>query len=53
MKKYGSLNSINKLYIDKLCEVKGIGKDKVITLLAAFELSRRGLLSEGKKIVIK
>ena len=33
LKKYGSLNSISKLYID--------------------ELSRRGLLSEGKKIVIK
>lgn len=53
LKKYDSLNSISKLYIDELCEVKEIGKDKAITLLAAFELSRRGLLSEGKKIVIK
>ena len=53
LKRYGSISNIGKLSVDELCEIKGIGKDKAVTILAAFELSRRGVLSEGKKIIIK
>ena len=37
----GRLNGISALSIDRLCENKGIGPGKAVTLAAAFELGRR------------
>lgn len=53
LKKFGSLESISKLYVDELCKIKGIGKNKAITILASFELSKRSKLSNGEKVIIK
>lgn len=39
--KYGNLASLASKTIGSLTEIKGIGKDKAATLLAAFEISRR------------
>lgn len=52
LKKHGSIKSISRLYVDELCEHKGIGKDKAITLLASFELARRCEVIEDERIVI-
>jgi len=41
VKTYGNLAKLSSKTFSKLMEVKGIGKDKAVTLLAAFELSRR------------
>lgn len=41
--KYGNLASLASKTIGSLTEIKGIGKDKAATLLAAFEISRRVL----------
>ena len=53
LNKYGSIANISKLEVDELCSIKGIGKDKAVTILAAFELSRRGVSGNGEKIIIK
>ncbi len=39
--KYGSLDSLSRATIHELCEVKGIGRDKAVTLVAAFTLARQ------------
>ena len=37
----GSLNILSDMSLEKMCEVKGIGMDKAVTVAAAFELGRR------------
>ena len=37
----GSLNILSEMSLEKMCEVKGIGMDKAVTVAAAFELGRR------------
>ena len=42
LKKYdGSLRTLATLTVDDLRQIKGIGRDKAVTLLAAFELAKR------------
>ena len=38
---YGSLDSLSRATVDDLRQVKGIGRDKAVTLVAAFALARR------------
>ena len=38
--KYQSLDNLSRASIDQLCEIKGIGRDKAVTLVAAFTLAR-------------
>src|SRR5690349_12624119 len=38
--KFGSLQSLALATVDDLCKVKGIGRDKAVTLVAAFSLAR-------------
>ncbi len=44
----GKLNGIAGMSLEKLCEIKGIGKTKAVTLAAAFELGRR---ASGEQII--
>src|SRR5438552_1674856 len=39
--KYGSLQSLAKASKEELQTIKGIGRDKAVTLIAAFALARR------------
>ena len=39
--KFRSLDRLSQASVDELCEVKGIGRDKAVTLQAAFTLARR------------
>ena len=39
--KYGSLQALARATVDDLCRVKGIGRDKAVTLIAAFTLARK------------
>src|SRR5207302_7097720 len=39
--KYGSLQSLARASIDDLQTIKGIGRDKAVTLIAAFTLARK------------
>lgn len=39
--KYGSLRSLAQASVDDLQSIKGIGRDKAVTLVAAFSLARR------------
>jgi DNA repair protein RadC len=39
--KFGSLTALAKCSVDELRSVKGVGRDKAITLLAAFSLARK------------
>jgi DNA repair protein RadC len=39
--KFGSLQALARASVDDLCKVKGIGRDKAVTLLAAFTLARK------------
>jgi DNA repair protein RadC len=41
LKKYGSLHALAQASIDDLKSVKGIGRDKAVTLVAAFTLARK------------
>jgi len=41
LKKFGSLQALARASVDDLCKVKGIGRDKAVTLLAAFTLARK------------
>jgi DNA repair protein RadC len=39
--KYGTLDNLSRATIADLCQVKGIGRDKAVTLVAAFTLARQ------------
>jgi DNA repair protein RadC len=39
--RFGSLNALAAASLDELCTVPGIGRDKAVTLMAAFALARR------------
>jgi DNA repair protein RadC len=41
LSKYGSLNSLAQASLEELQTVKGIGRDKAVTLIAAFALARK------------
>ena len=41
IKKFGSLQALARASVDDLRKVKGIGRDKAVTLLAAFTLARK------------
>jgi DNA repair protein RadC len=41
IKKYGSLQALAQASVDDLQSVKGIGRDKAVTLVAAFTLARK------------
>jgi DNA repair protein RadC len=38
--KYQTLDNLSRAMVPELCEVKGVGKDKAVTLVAAFSLAR-------------
>jgi DNA repair protein RadC len=40
VRQYGSLASLSRASIADLCSIKGIGRDKAVTLVAAFALAR-------------
>ena len=39
--KYATLDNLSRATVPDLCRVKGIGRDKAVTLVAAFTLARR------------
>ena len=39
--KFASLDNLSRATVPDLCRVKGIGRDKAVTLVAAFTLARR------------
>ena len=39
--KYSTLDNLSRATVPDLCRVKGIGRDKAVTLVAAFTLARR------------
>lgn len=41
LRKFGSLQTLARASVDDLRQVKGIGRDKAVTLLAAFTLARK------------
>lgn len=41
LSRFGSLRALARASVDDLCKVKGIGRDKAVTLLAAFTLARK------------
>lgn len=41
LRKFGSLHALARASVDDLRKVKGIGRDKAVTLLAAFTLARK------------
>lgn len=41
MSKYQTLDNLSRVGLPDLCQVKGIGRDKAVTLVAAFSLARR------------
>ena len=41
IQKFGTLQALARASVDELRKVKGIGRDKAVTLLAAFELAQR------------
>ena len=41
VQKYGSLQALAQASVDDLRSVKGIGRDKAVTLMAAFALARK------------
>ncbi|MDD2370594.1 MAG: DNA repair protein RadC [Firmicutes bacterium] len=47
--KYGSLKNISKLTVEDLCKIKGIGKDKSLMVMAAFEIGRRSTIEKINK----
>jgi len=46
-----NLNSLGKLSIKQLCEFKGIGKAKAITIIAALELGKRRRNEDAENLV--
>lgn len=53
LKRFGSIREIGGRSVDELTQVKGIGPDKAVALLAAYELSARSLVGEGKRLLIR
>ena len=41
IQKYGTLQSLARATVDDLTQIKGIGRDKAVTLIAAFALAQR------------
>src|SRR5215472_12164738 len=41
MIRFGTLDRLSRASIAELCQVKGIGRDKAVTLVAAFNLARQ------------
>ncbi len=41
IQKFGTLQALARASVDDLREIKGIGRDKAVTLIAAFDLARR------------
>jgi len=41
VRKYGSLSAMARASVDDLCTVRGIGRDKAVTLVAAFTLASK------------
>ena len=41
LKKFGSLQALARASVEDLCKVKGIGRDKAVTLMAAFALAHK------------
>ena len=41
LQKFGSLTALARASVDDLCEVRGVGRDKAVTLVAAFSLASR------------
>lgn len=39
--RYATLDNLSRATVDELCQVKGIGRDKAVTLVAAFTLARQ------------
>lgn len=39
--KFGSLSALARASVDELCHTRGIGRDKAVTLVAAFTLARK------------
>jgi len=39
LKKFETLDSLSRASIEDLCEIKGVGRDKAVTLVAAFTLA--------------
>ena len=47
-----SIDKLSELSVNELCKYKGVGKAKAITIIAAFELSRRKI-NVNEKVTIK
>jgi DNA repair protein RadC len=47
LQRHGSLRNLALATVEELCEVKGIGRDKAVTLAAAFALAKR--MAEERK----
>ena len=41
LQRFGSLTALARASVDDLCEVRGVGRDKAVTLVAAFNLATR------------
>ena len=41
LRRFGSLQGLARATVDDLCKIKGIGRDKAVTLIAAFTLARK------------
>jgi len=41
IQKFGSLSSLARASVDELCRVRGVGRDKAVTLVAAFTLAAK------------
>jgi DNA repair protein RadC len=41
LRRFGSLQALARASVDDLCQSRGIGRDKAVTLLAAFTLARK------------
>jgi DNA repair protein RadC len=52
LKEYKDISELKNASINKLCNIKGIGKTKAIELLAAIELGKRVFYFKNKKDII-
>ncbi len=52
LKEFDNINNLKNISINKLCKIKGIGKTKAISLIAAIELGKRVYYVKNKKDVI-
>lgn len=53
LKRFGSILEISRADVEELSQIKGIGKDKALILLASFELTNRMRSPFGKKVLIR